>query len=112
MEGGRGELYSNLDKFVEVHANVRVRYRKGRDVDATGENFKDIREFKKLLLGEREQIARGLAGKLMTYATGRGMGFSDRGPIDGIVARAAGKGFGFRSLIHEVVQSELFRRDR
>jgi hypothetical protein len=109
---GPGE---RVDKFVEVHANVRVRYKKGRPVDATGEigdgrKFADIREFKKLLLEERVQITRGLAEKLLTYGLGREPGFSDRAAREEIVARAVQKGFGFRTLLHEVVQSDAFRK--
>jgi mono/diheme cytochrome c family protein len=109
---GPGE---RVDKFVEVHANVKVRYRKGRNVDASGElgdglRFADIREFKRLLLQEREQITRGLAGKLLTYGLGRGLGFSDRAPEEEIVAKVVRKGFGLRTLIHEIVQSDSFRK--
>jgi hypothetical protein len=77
---------------------------------ADGRKFGDIREYKKMLLEEREQIARGLAEKLLTYGLGRGLGFSDRAAVEAIVSRVAAKDFGFRTLLHEVVQSETFRR--
>lgn len=54
-------------------------------------------------------LTRGLAEKVATYATGRGMGFSDRLEIDRITKAVAGKNYGFRDLVHEVVQSEVFR---
>jgi hypothetical protein len=50
-----------------------------------------------------------LAGKLFTYALGRGMGFSDRAEIDRIVAAVKPGNYGFRSLILEIVQSPTFR---
>ena len=92
-----------------------VRYRIGLPVDASGKtpdgkSFHDIREFKRLLLSDKRSIARGLTKKLITYAVGRQVGFSDRPHIERIVESAAGKGYGFRSLIHEIVQSEIFRR--
>jgi hypothetical protein len=92
----------------------RVQYLKGPDVDSSGQladgrTFSDIREFKKLLLSDRDQIARCLAEKLLTYALGRGLGFSDRPAVSAIVAGAGERHYGFRSLLHEVVQSDAFR---
>ena len=92
-----------------------VRYRMGLPVDATGKNsdgqsFGDIREFKQLLLSRSNAIATGLTEKLVTYALGRRLGFSDRQDIQEIVKSAAREDYGFRTLIHEIVQSEMFRR--
>jgi hypothetical protein len=109
---GEGE---RVDKFVEKNANVRVRYRKGRDVDSSGmtaasENFSDIREFKMILLKDKDLIARGLTEKLLTYGLGRSLGFSDREAVYQIVSRVSQQNYGFRSLIHEITQSETFRK--
>jgi hypothetical protein len=38
------------------------------------------------------------------------MGFSDRPAIEQVVQNIARKNHGFRTLIHEIVQSETFRR--
>ena len=85
----------------------------GPAVDASftmedGEPFHDIDEFKALLLKDKEQIARCLAGKLMVYATGAGIQFSDRQVIADIVTRSAAKNYGLRTMIHEMVQSRVF----
>ena len=56
-----------------------------------------------------EQVARNLAQQLIVYATGAPIRFSDRPAIAKILARARGKGYGVRTLIEELVQSELFR---
>jgi len=103
-----------VNKYRDKHANVRVAYRKGPDVDATGElsgagSFVDIRGFKSLLLKKPDRITRGLTRKLMVYAVGRGLGFSDRPQVTRIVKTVAKKGYGLRSLMHEVIQSEYFR---
>jgi hypothetical protein len=92
-----------------------VRYRIGLQVDATGqtadgEPFSDIREFKQLMLNDKKQLARGLARKLLTYAIGRRIGFADRPAIERIVNRTSQHGYGFRTLVHEVLQSELFQQ--
>ena len=109
---GEGE---RVNKFIDVNSRVRVRYRKGRDVEANGttsdgQNFSDIREFKKILLEDKDQIARGLTEKLLTYGLGRSLGFSDRSSVEKIVSKSKSQNYGFRSLIHEIVQSETFRR--
>jgi len=83
-------------------------------VDASGElpdgrKFRDVREFKELLLADEKQLARNLARQLTVYATGAPVRFADRERIEGILDRAASSHYGVRSLIHELVQSELFR---
>jgi hypothetical protein len=83
-------------------------------VDASGElpdgkKFRDIREFKRLLLEDEKQIARNLARQLTIYATGAPIRFSDRADIEKVLERAASTHFGVRSLVHEVVQSRLFQ---
>lgn len=92
-----------------------VRYRRGLDVDASGVTpegtaFGGFREYKALLAREPEVMARTLSEKLLTYALGRGMGFSDRPHLAKIVEQAASNDYAFRSLIQEVVRSELFRK--
>ena len=91
-----------------------VRYRMGLPVNAhgrtaAGEAFRDIREFKRLLLAKPQPIVRGLATKLSTYALGRQIGFSDRAAMERIAENVAENGHGLRTLIHEIVQSDLFR---
>ncbi|PYL00534.1 MAG: hypothetical protein DME19_04815 [Verrucomicrobia bacterium] len=83
-------------------------------VDAGGElpdgrKFRDIRELKQLLLANERQLARNLAKQLTVYATGAPIRFADREPIEQILERTKSGRYGVRSLIHELVQSELFR---
>lgn len=83
-------------------------------VDASGElpdgrKFGDVRELKQLLLDNEKQIARNLAKQLTIFATGAPVRFADREQIEGILQRASSSHYGVRSLIHELVQSELFR---
>ena len=92
-----------------------ARYRNGPAVDAAdvlpdGRKFQDIDEYKQLLLADKDQLARALAEKLLTYATGSVPTTADRAEIDAIVGRVREKNYGFRSLIHEIVQSELFQK--
>lgn len=75
----------------------------------SGEVFSDVRGLKEILLDRRDQFARCLTEKLMTYALGRELGFSDRPQIDAIVEELEHRGGGLQDLIEIVVTSETFR---
>jgi hypothetical protein len=75
----------------------------------TGETFDGPREFKQLLLKQPQVVARCVAGKLVTFATGQATEPGDLLALDAVVADAAAHDYGLRSLVHAVVQSELFR---
>ena len=75
---------------------------------ADGRAFDDFDAFKKLLAADGDQVARCLTEKLITYATGAGVDFADRRVVDGILQNVRGRQYGFRSLVHEVVQSRAF----
>lgn len=99
-----------------------VAYKLGLPVDAAGETadgkpFKDVEEFKRLLLRDERQLARNYLRRLTTYATGREPGFADRPAIEAILDKCANvspaekANFGayrMRSLIEELAASELF----
>jgi mono/diheme cytochrome c family protein len=99
------------DVFVDGR---RMPYLKGKKVDpadvtADGDRFRDIDQLKQILVRDEPRLARALATKLITYATGRAPRAPDRDAVDAIVAKTSTKRYGLRSLIHEIVQSELFR---
>lgn len=74
-----------------------------------GRAFKDVDGLKQLLLEDPDQFTRGLAEKLMTYATGHELEFADRPVIERMVADLKQQHHGFRALIHALVQSDTFR---
>ncbi len=89
-------------------------FRLGQPVDASGElagagKFRDVVELKKLLVKNERQIARNLVRQLVTYATGAPPGFADRAEIERILDVSARDDYGVRTLIQQVVQSNLFR---
>ncbi len=89
-------------------------FRYALPVDASGQlpdgrTFKDIREFKRLLLADEPQIARNLARQLTVYATGAPIRFADRTAIERILEDARPRQYGVRSLVRLIVQSELFQ---
>ncbi|MBI4622273.1 MAG: DUF1592 domain-containing protein [Verrucomicrobia bacterium] len=96
------------------HGGQKFPFHLALPVDASGglpdgRTFGDIREFKRLLLADEQQVARNLARQLITYATGAPVRFGDRAAVEQILQRASASGYGVRTLLHEVVQSELFR---
>ncbi len=115
--GGWRERFRSIEKGEQVSLTVqgrKVRYRLGPPVDATGElntgvKFTGMSDFQKLLLAGQDRVARCMIEKLLTFASGRAMGFSDRSEIDKLVAQSKAKGHALRDLIHAVVQSEIFR---
>jgi hypothetical protein len=74
-----------------------------------GRTFRDITEFKRLILSDEESIARNLAKQLMAFATGAPVRFSDRAELEQILQRASARQYGVRTLVEEIVRSELFQ---
>jgi hypothetical protein len=72
--------------------------------------FKDVRELKKLLAQDEAPLARNLVRQLTVYATGAPVRFSYREEVEKILAAAKPRQYGVRSLVHALVQSELFRK--
>ncbi len=92
----------------------RLKLRLGSEVDASGElsdgqKFADVNGLRALLLQDEDALARNVARQLMIYATGAGIRFSDRPAIEAIVARTKATRHGMRSIVQEVVASELFQ---
>jgi hypothetical protein len=93
----------------------KMPYYNGPPVDAAdvlpdGRSFRDINEFKQLLLADPDQIARALTEKLLTYATGGAPTRAEEPEIEAIVARIQEKNYGLRGLVHEIVQSRAFQQ--
>lgn len=86
----------------------------GLPVDSTGElpdgrAFRDIKEFKRLLASDEASVARNLARQLVTFATGAPVRYTDRDELERILQRASTHGYGVRTLVEEIVRSELFQ---
>jgi len=109
-----------LESF-DVTGGFRTRYREpdkktwkdGLPVDPSGKmpnggTFNGVAQLRTVLADKPELLARGVARHLVTYATGAPATAVDQPAIDALV-KAAGKDYGMRSLVHAVVQSELFQ---
>ncbi len=113
--GGFRERYRADGGSVEFGGSVfKNPPRRGPAVDPSGttsdgKKFAGIGEFKQHLLTDKEQIARNFISKLTAYATGAEIQFADREKIEAILNRTAEDNYPMRDIIHEIVQSEMFR---
>src|SRR5262245_48786472 len=67
---------------------------------------------RRALVAQKEQFVRTVTGKLMTYATGRGLEYYDAPAIRGIVRAAAADDYRWSSTILALVKSAPFRMRR
>ena len=113
--GGWREYYRSSGNGKEVKIDgKRMPYLQGKPVDPAdvmpdGQRFKNIDELKQLLLKDKDQLTRALTKKLLTYATGGTLGAGDQAEIEAIVKTVRDQKYGLRTLVHEIVQSNLFR---
>jgi mono/diheme cytochrome c family protein len=115
--GGWQDRFRSLGDGDRVDREIggnRVRYRLGPQVDSSGElpdsrTFAGYVEFREHLAADASTLARAFVTKLLTFATGRDMGFSDREEIDAIVQNCEAGNFGVRDLILECIGSRIFR---
>jgi hypothetical protein len=98
----------NIDPFIGIG------FKLGPKVDASGvlpdgRTFGGITEFQTLLAADRDVLLTNLTRQFTVYATGRGVSFADRDDIARLVVATNKYGGGTRTLLYELVQSELFR---
>lgn len=115
--GGWRDRYRAVGQVEPVkgigHNGVYFHFGLGPSVDPSGElpdgrSFADVRQLKECLARDPDQLARNLARQLLIYATGAPIRFSDRAEVERIVQKNRREGYGVRSLIHSIVQSEMF----
>lgn len=74
-----------------------------------GTQVDSVVDFKAWLVRNIDQFSECLAGKLMTYATGRVLNYSERKEIATIVKNNHDSGNGFRDLLLALIDSQTFR---
>jgi hypothetical protein len=91
---------------------------RGKPVDAggkliTGETFTDVREVKHVLATKhKSDFYRCLTEKMLIYALGRGLEYSDVESVDRIVQRLEQENGRFSALLTGIVESVPFQRTR
>lgn len=116
--GGYRERFRSLGSGAKLSKEVngrKVQYRLGPPVDASGElfghgRFANFVQFRDLLAANDDVLAKALITKLMTFATGREMGYADRESIDELVQLSRSNRHGVRGMIELVVTSDAFRQ--
>lgn len=108
------EHYDPIGRWRDKYPDARGRPN-GPKIDASGElpngkPFRHVMDLKKLLLERKDHFAHHLAERLLTYGTGRRMEALDQADLEKITARVIEKKYGTRSLLREVVTSEIFLR--
>jgi hypothetical protein len=79
----------------------------------TGGTFDDIRGLKKLLREQqKENFYRCVAEKLLVFAIARGIEYTDEYTVDQIAQRLDKSGGKFSTLVHAVVESAPFQKQR
>jgi hypothetical protein len=114
--GGWRDRYRSVEKgdHAETPPGARnIGFKLGPSVDPSGQlpdgqSFANINDLETCLLANDRQLARNLAGQLVTYATGAAPTFADRAEIERILNTTSKSSYGVRSLVHAVVESSLF----
>ena len=109
------ENYDVIGGWREHYRAVQERgkWQQGPAVDpsfqmADGTDFQSIEEFKAILLKNPEKIAHNLVEKCIIFGTGASIEFADRKHMENILHQIEDQDYGFRSMIHAVVQSPVF----
>ncbi|XZE22222.1 DUF1592 domain-containing protein [Pirellulaceae bacterium SH449] len=116
--GGFRDRYRAVNEEVPAAKGVGMNgqaflFHYGPEVDAAGvlsdgSAFRDVRELKQILLQNERVLARNLVNQFTIYATGAPISFADRDEIERILDATESESWPVRSLIHAIVQSELF----
>ena len=77
-----------------------------------GTSFSTPAEMRAVLKTQLPQFSRRMVEKMLTYSLGRGLGAYDRRTVDEIDRKLAANGYGFQSLIYEIVRSLPFQSRR
>jgi hypothetical protein len=77
-----------------------------------GRKFRGPAELKAILLQRKDQFARCLSEKLLTYALGRGLESYDNCTVDEVVKATVGHGYKFSAMVAAIARSDPFRKRR
>ncbi len=113
--GGWRDYYrvpTSTGQIIELQPSKK-RVHRGPAVEAgytmpDGRAFANVTEYKSMLLEDKDILARALADKLLTYATGASVQFADRDDVSEVVKAIRSENYGLRSLIHHIVNSRPF----
>jgi hypothetical protein len=109
--------WDNYDAIGQWRTREKVAAGMGDDpwIDPSGElpdgrRFKDVIEFKRLLLEDRDTVARAFIEHLCTYALRRVLTVDDRDDLKAIQAEAKKQDYRLKDMVRAVAQSDLVRK--
>ena len=112
-----GLAWDNYDAIGQWRTREKVPAGVGEDplvnpagVLPDGRAFKDASEFKRLLLEDRDKVARAFIEHLCTYGLRRSMAFDDQDDLKAIQAEAKKNDYRIKDIVRAVAMSELMRK--
>jgi mono/diheme cytochrome c family protein len=112
-----GLAWDNYDAIGQWRTHEKVAAGVGADplVNPAGElpdgrAFKDATEFKRLLLADRDKVARAFIEHLCTYGLRRVLAFDDQDDLNAIQAEAKKTNYRIQDIVRAVAMSELMRK--
>ena len=74
--------------------------------------FKNLVDFKKIIVQQKHRFIKAFAGHLLSYALGRGLGPADSPALDTITQKALGGQDSLRTVMKSIATSEPFLHKR
>lgn len=112
-----GLAWDNYDAIGQWRTHEKVAAGVGKDpvvdpagVMPDGRAFKDATEFKRLLIEDRDKVARAFIEHLCTYGLRRVLSFDDQDDLNAIQAEAKKKAYGIKDIIRAVALSDLMKK--
>ena len=112
-----GLAWDNYDAIGQWRTHEKVAAGVGKDpvvdpagVMPDGRAFKDATEFKRLLIEDRDKVARAFIEHLCTYGLRRVLSFDDQDDLNAIQAEAKKHEYRIKDIVRAVAMSELMRK--
>ena len=112
-----GLAWDNYDAIGQWRTHEKVAAGVGKDpvvdpagVMPDGRAFKDATEFKRLLIEDRDKVARAFIEHLCTYGLRRVLSFDDQDDLKAIQAEAKKHEYRIKDIVRAVAMSELMRK--
>ena len=101
--GDERTVFQKKLKFTKVPIEATMKLPNGREV-------RDLPTLKAALMADKDQIIKGIIGKLISYAHGREVARADRPHVDAIFESIGQKNYSLRGAIHAIVVHPEFGR--
>ncbi|QDV47475.1 hypothetical protein Enr13x_73840 [Stieleria neptunia] len=99
----KSTTFTKKIKFTEAPIDAAMKLPGGREV-------RDLPTLKAALMADKEDILKGVIGKLISYAHGREVTRADRPHVDAVFESISQEDFSLRAAIHAIVAHPAFGR--